>query len=124
MDNEWLARWREGRIGFHRHEAHPALVRYWPTLGAAPGTKVLVPLCGKSLDMRWLAGEGYPVLGIELADEAIEQFLAEGEGRSPAIGATASTSAARAAWNCGAATSSTSISRPPPSWGPSMIGRR
>ncbi|GEK74456.1 MULTISPECIES: class I SAM-dependent methyltransferase [Halomonas] len=80
MDNEWLARWREGRIGFHRHEAHPALVRYWPTLSVAPGTKVLVPLCGKSLDMRWLAGEGYPVLGIELADEAIEQFLAEGEG--------------------------------------------
>jgi thiopurine S-methyltransferase len=70
MDNPWLVRWREGRIGF----------RYWQALGAATDAKVLVPLCGKSLDMRWLAGQGHPVLGIELASEAIEQFLAEGEG--------------------------------------------
>ena len=80
MSNEWLTRWREGRIGFHRQAEHPALVRYWPGLGVEAGTKVLVPLCGKSLDMRWLADQGHPVLGIELADEAIEQFLAEGEG--------------------------------------------
>ncbi|MFG6179119.1 thiopurine S-methyltransferase [Halomonas sp. THAF12] len=80
MSNEWLDRWREGRIGFHRDEVHPALARHWPNLGVAPGSKVLVPLCGKSLDMRWLAQRGHPVLGIELAGEAIEQFLAEGEG--------------------------------------------
>src|SRR5690554_4059170 len=64
MANEWLERWREGRIGFHRDHPHP----------------MLVPLCGKSLDMRWLAGQAHPVLGIELAPEAIEQFMAEGEG--------------------------------------------
>ncbi|XKE46458.1 thiopurine S-methyltransferase [Halomonas organivorans] len=80
MDNEWLARWRQGRIGFHRSEVHPALVRHWPSLGVKAGTKVLVPLCGKSLDMRWLARHDHPVLGIELAGEAIEQFLAEGVG--------------------------------------------
>ncbi|TDX32361.1 thiopurine S-methyltransferase [Modicisalibacter xianhensis] len=80
MPQEWLQRWREGRIGFHRSETHPALRKYWKTLGVPVGAKVLVPLCGKSLDMRWLAEQGYPVLGIELAPEAIEQFLAEGEG--------------------------------------------
>ncbi|KAA0012518.1 thiopurine S-methyltransferase [Billgrantia pellis] len=80
MVHEWLDRWREGRIGFHRPEAHPALVRYWPQLGVRAGTKVLVPLCGKSLDMRWLASHDHPVLGIELAEEAIEQFVAEGGG--------------------------------------------
>src|SRR5690554_1064911 len=80
MANEWLERWREGRIGFHRDHPHPILVKHWPGLGVRPGTKVLVPLCGKSLDMRWLAGQAHPVLGIELAPEAIEQFMAEGEG--------------------------------------------
>ena len=79
-ENEWLARWREGRIGFHRDAVHPALVRFWPSLGAPPGAKVLVPLCGKSLDMRWLAEQGHPVLGIELATDAIEQFVADGSG--------------------------------------------
>nr|WP_232230282.1 thiopurine S-methyltransferase [Halomonas sp. 1513] len=79
-ENEWLSRWREGRIGFHRDAVHPALARFWPTLEVPPGAKVLVPLCGKSLDMRWLAEQGHPVLGIELATDAIEQFLAEGDG--------------------------------------------
>lgn len=80
MANEWLQRWREGRIGFHLESVHPALLRHWPVLDIAAGGKVLVPLCGKSLDMRWLAEQGYPVMGIEMAAEAIEQFVAEGPG--------------------------------------------
>lgn len=77
MSDQWRKRWQEGRIGFHLQQAHPALLRYWDALGIAKRTKVLVPLCGKSLDMRWLADEGYPVLGIECAPEAIEQFLVQ-----------------------------------------------
>ncbi|SDM19958.1 thiopurine S-methyltransferase [Modicisalibacter muralis] len=80
MANEWLERWREGRIGFHRETVHPALLRHWPALDVAAGGKVLVPLCGKSLDMRWLVEQGHPVLGIELSSEAIEQFVSEGAG--------------------------------------------
>lgn len=77
MSTSWRQRWQEGRIGFHLSQPHPALLKYWPTLGVEQGTKVLVPLCGKSLDMRWLADAGHPVLGIELAPEAIAQFLAQ-----------------------------------------------
>ncbi|TLF45953.1 thiopurine S-methyltransferase [Halomonas urmiana] len=80
MADDWLKRWHEGRIGFHRDHPHPALIRHWPALKVRAGTKVLVPLCGKSLDMRWLANRDYPVLGIELAETAIEQFVAEGRG--------------------------------------------
>lgn len=80
MTQDWRQRWREGRIGFHREETHPTLQRYWPRLDVKPGAKVLVPLCGKSLDMRWLARHDHPVLGIELAEQAIEQFIAEGQG--------------------------------------------
>ena len=50
----WHARWQENRIGFHLPQTHYLLVRYWPVLQAGPGERVLVPLCGKSLDMLWL----------------------------------------------------------------------
>ncbi|WP_251978426.1 thiopurine S-methyltransferase [Salinicola avicenniae] len=76
---DWLARWREGRIGFHRATPHPALVRHWSRLALPASGQVLVPLCGKSEDMRWLAARGHPVLGIELSPLALEQFVAEGD---------------------------------------------
>ncbi|MCA1773146.1 MAG: thiopurine S-methyltransferase [Halomonas sp.] len=77
MTDLWRARWQEGRIGFHLPQPHSALTHYWPSLGVPDRAKVLVPLCGKTLDMRWLAETGHPVLGVELAPEAIEQFLAQ-----------------------------------------------
>lgn len=80
MREQWLKRWREGRIGFHLAQIHPALVRHWKALEVPRRAKILVPLCGKSLDMRWLSELGHPVLGVELAPEAIEQFLAQRSG--------------------------------------------
>lgn len=76
---DWLERWQQGRIGFHRQAAHPGLERHWSRLDLASGTKILVPLCGKSQDMRWLAERGHPVLGIELSPLAIEQFVAQSD---------------------------------------------
>lgn len=75
---DWLERWRQGRIGFHRDTPHPALIEHWPSLSVGAGD-VLVPLCGKSPDMRWLASRGHAVVGIELSPLAVEQFLAQRE---------------------------------------------
>ena len=80
----WLDRWRANRIGFHRDTPLPLLVRHWPGLGLPAGSRVCVPLCGKSLDMVWLAEQGHRVLGIELATLAIEQFFDE-RGLSPHV---------------------------------------
>ncbi|MGM8933202.1 class I SAM-dependent methyltransferase [Salinicola halophyticus] len=74
---DWLERWQQGRIGFHREAPHPALSAHWPAIGLEAGARILVPLCGKSRDMRWLAEHGHPVLGIELSPLAIEQFVAQ-----------------------------------------------
>lgn len=80
MDTDfWLERWREGRTNFHQSRITPPLVRYWPTLELEPGSLVLVPLCGKSLDMIWLAQQGFRVLGVELSQLAVEQFFAEND---------------------------------------------
>ncbi|VVQ16545.1 thiopurine S-methyltransferase [Pseudomonas fluorescens] len=70
----WHKKWASGQIGFHLPEVNPYLQRHW----AAPETaRVLVPLCGKSLDLAWLAGRGHQVLGIELSEKAIEDFFGE-----------------------------------------------
>lgn len=73
----WLQRWREGRTGFHREAVMPLLEKHWPALGLARGSRVFVPLAGKSLDMLWLAAQGHRVLGVELSPIAVEQFFAE-----------------------------------------------
>lgn len=77
----WHERWARGEIGFHRGDVHPLLVRHGAPLA---GRRVLVPLCGKSLDLVHLAGLGCTVVGIELSAAAIGAFFAE-RGLEPAV---------------------------------------
>ncbi|HBK47035.1 MAG TPA: thiopurine S-methyltransferase [Xanthomonadaceae bacterium] len=78
----WLQRWQDGQIGFHQGEVMPLLQKHWPALRLPRGSRVLVPLCGKSLDMHWLAAQGYRVLGVELSPLAVAQFF-EDAGLQP-----------------------------------------
>jgi thiopurine S-methyltransferase len=75
----WLERWRQGRIGFHQTASNPWLVRYFKDLRIPADSRVLVPLCGKSLDMLWIAEQGYRVLGVELSPVAVASFFQENE---------------------------------------------
>lgn len=80
----WLQRWREGRTGFHQAAPTPLLLRHWPALALAAGSRVFVPLAGKSLDLLWLAGQGHRVLGVELSPLAVQQFFDE-HGLTPQV---------------------------------------
>ncbi|NWA00033.1 thiopurine S-methyltransferase [Pseudomonas gingeri] len=73
----WHKRWEFNQIGFHLDQVNPCLQRFWPDLTLAPEARVLVPLCGKSLDLAWLAAQGLRVLGVELSEKAVEAFFAE-----------------------------------------------
>jgi thiopurine S-methyltransferase len=84
----WLERWREARTGFHQDAPTPLLLKHWPAVGAAPGSRVFVPLAGKSLDMAWFASQAYRVLGAELSPLAVAQFF-ESQGVEPAMEAAA-----------------------------------
>lgn len=77
--NFWKKRWQERQIGFHQRRINDYLQTYWPTLALSRDASVFVPLCGKSLDMLWLADQGHSVLGIELAEQAIDDFLIENQ---------------------------------------------
>ncbi|WP_065257088.1 thiopurine S-methyltransferase [Pseudomonas bananamidigenes] len=73
----WYKKWETNQIGFHQPEVNPYLQRHWADLAIAAQARVLVPLCGKSLDLLWLAGQGYRVLGVELSEKAVEDFFRE-----------------------------------------------
>lgn len=71
----WLQCWRDQRTDFTQAVTNPLLVRFWPGLNLAPGSRVFVPLCGRSLDMLWLAGLGHEVIGVELSPIAVSAFF-------------------------------------------------
>ena len=76
MEREfWLERWRENQIGFHQPQGHPRLRKHWADLGS-PG-RVLVPLCGKTPDLLWLAQHGFDTTGVELSEIAVRSFFSE-----------------------------------------------
>lgn len=71
----WIRRWQQKDIPFHQQQVNSDLPKYWSQLALKPSSTVLVPLCGKSLDMVWLREKGHYVIGIELSTIAIEQFF-------------------------------------------------
>ncbi len=95
MNKEWQSfwhdKWEQGDIGFHKDEYHPALVNHGPgaiahaaqRLHGTQQLRALFPLCGKSLDMKWLYNyfrqENIPatVVGVELSETAIASFKKE-----------------------------------------------
>jgi thiopurine S-methyltransferase len=72
----WIERWRAGQTAFHLDAPNPQLVRHALWMAPAP-TRVLVPLCGKSVDLSWLAQQGNEVVGIEFVEEAARRYFAE-----------------------------------------------
>ncbi len=75
----WHGMWRDNRIAFHESRVNRLLERHWHAIDPEPGVRVFVPLCGKSVDMQWLADRGHPVTGVELSPLAVEAFFAERE---------------------------------------------
>ncbi len=80
----WHARWTSDQIGFHEGQPNRYLRRFWPGLGARG--RVLVPLCGKSHDLGWVAEQGHDVVGVELSPVACAAFFAE-RGEVPTVSA-------------------------------------
>ncbi|MEM9774864.1 MAG: thiopurine S-methyltransferase [Chloroflexota bacterium] len=73
----WLTVWENGNLGFHLDQTNPFLMKFWSQMGLEAGDPVFVPLCGKTLDMVWLAEQKHPVMGVELSPIAAEDFFTE-----------------------------------------------
>lgn len=71
----WHEKWEKGDIGFHEGKENPLLVAHFHELQLPVGSRVLLPLCGKSLDIVWLLARGYKVVGVELSEIAIKALF-------------------------------------------------
>ena len=73
----WHQRWANNQIGFHESQPNPLLVTYFEKLNLQAGSRVFLPLCGKTLDIAWLLSQRVHVLGAELSETAVKQFFGD-----------------------------------------------
>jgi len=83
----WHQRWEKNEIGFHELEANPLLVKYFDHLPLSKGSRVFLPLCGKTPAIAWLLSKGCRVAGAELSEIAVGQLFQD-LGVRPKIAAT------------------------------------
>ena len=69
----WHDRWNQNKIAFHEGKPNSLLSSHFSRLSLRQGSRVFVPLCGKTNDLGWLADQGHRVVGIELNEPAVEE---------------------------------------------------
>lgn len=58
-------------------EVYPGLINNRRALALSPESVVLIPLCGKSVDIAWFARYAGKVIGVEISEKAILEFFEE-----------------------------------------------
>lgn len=78
MDKDyWLQKWQSKEIGFNQLQPNKLMQGYFSSLNLKPGSRVFVPLSGKTIDMLWLVTQGYQVIGVEFSRVACSAFFEE-----------------------------------------------
>ena len=79
---DWDQWWQEGKTAFHMENVNPNLSNHVDTLLIKQNCTVFVPLCGKAVDMKYLADKGHKVIGLEFSEKAVvDSFLSNLEGK-------------------------------------------
>ncbi|MCW9046911.1 MAG: thiopurine S-methyltransferase [Gammaproteobacteria bacterium] len=73
----WQQRWELDQTAFHLPTVNPHLISFLEKFNISPSSQIFIPLCGKSLDITWLASHNYSVIGIECSNKAIVNFFQE-----------------------------------------------
>ena len=73
----WHQKWARGEIGFHQKDINPFLLKYLEILLLPKGSRIFLPLCGKTRDFSFLLANGYQVVGAELSELAIKELFKE-----------------------------------------------
>ncbi|XP_070557151.1 probable thiopurine S-methyltransferase [Ptychodera flava] len=77
-EEKWKNAWQMGDIGFHLSEVNSTLLKHFSKLVAGRSDlNVFLPLCGKSLDLKWIADQGHRAVGVEFSELAIKSFFSE-----------------------------------------------
>jgi thiopurine S-methyltransferase len=71
----WHRRWTKNEIGFHEGQANALLVKHLEALKLTKGSRLFLPLCGKTRDIAWLLEQGFQVVGAELSEIAVQDLF-------------------------------------------------
>nr|CAB3267188.1 thiopurine S-methyltransferase-like [Phallusia mammillata] len=74
--NQWENTWKSNVTPWQQKTVNCNLLKHEACCFPTP-CRVFVPLCGKSVDMKYLAEKGHEVVGLELSPIAIEKFFQE-----------------------------------------------
>uniref|UniRef100_A0A0B7AQW2 thiopurine S-methyltransferase n=1 Tax=Arion vulgaris TaxID=1028688 RepID=A0A0B7AQW2_9EUPU len=74
----WKNRWAAGKTEFHKTNVHQMLNKHLDKLiPEGKANKIFFPLCGKAVDMKWLADKGFTVVGVDGVSSALQDFYTE-----------------------------------------------
>jgi len=73
----WHDKWKNNKLGWHLDDVNPIITKYLKELNLTQGSRIFVPLCGKTKDISWLMSNAYKVVGAELNESAIKQLFDE-----------------------------------------------
>lgn len=73
--NYWYDKWEKGEIAFHQFKGSPLLKAHFTALELPQGSRIFVPLCGKTRDIAWLLANDLNVVGAELHEPAVQQLF-------------------------------------------------
>ncbi len=71
----WLDRWDNNDIGWNQENINVYLIKHYQQLNLKNYNHVFVPLCGKSIDMKFFLENGHFITGCELSIEASKDFF-------------------------------------------------
>lgn len=71
----WHKLWETNEIGFHNDEVNELFLKNFPQLELKKSSRIFIPLCGKTVDIKWLLDNDYSVVGVELNENAIKELF-------------------------------------------------
>jgi len=71
----WHNLWEKNLTGWHLDSANPFLIEFFSRLELSSSSRVFIPLCGKTIDIKWILDKGYRVAGAELNENAIKELF-------------------------------------------------
>lgn len=82
--NFWLERWETNNIPFHLEQTNPSLLKYQHFFTAKTNNNIFLPLCGKTLDIKWFLSQNQNIIGVELSEKAVIELF-ENLGVNPKV---------------------------------------
>ena len=79
LNKTWQTKWQEGCTKWHIGEVNPFLQEFFHLLddGNLKGKRIFVPLCGKTVDMKWFYDQGMSVIGVDVSELAVKEFFTD-----------------------------------------------